>query len=166
MLQTKVMKLPNPCLNMPKHINQCLIYATAWLLNTPPQVIINFLEKTGEEKDKEGKMIGVHIDEIIDFFFLKGFMLCRITPNPASENGSPIFDPQKSTARTYSYLQMFDALIIEPRHAVSWSHVDKIIYSYIIRYGKKIISHIDIYSSTPIRMANSIDRILNHLCYN
>lgn len=90
---------------------QCMIYATAMLIDEKPSKIIKELGHDGSK--------GVHIQEILHILAQRGLYLSPVEPL-AILDGRRVYslDP----IRVYDYLKIHDALLIgnKPRHAVAW----------------------------------------------
>jgi hypothetical protein len=102
--------------------NTCLITASAMLLGVRPSVIISCLGHDGQELNEEGKMTGVHPQEIIDFAF--NYLvkkLLYIERHPYIQNGDiPNAVYQFSKSRFFNYLVQCEGVLITQSHAVAW----------------------------------------------
>jgi hypothetical protein len=121
-----------------------MIYSAAMLLNCDPAEIVEFIKHDGTEITFEGQqgqkqMKGVHIQEIVDFAWTKGYALMQIELFPTiapDRETQPILIWTKPTCsrRFMAYLRFHDALIwckagsSSPEHMVAWDAAEQKVY--------------------------------------
>lgn len=119
-------------LKLPSGVHQCLIYATAMLLDRHPDWVILKLGHDGAEiwwpeLEDPWNRRGVHIQEILDVVETVGHTLVcyQLMPTsvPIGEGLEVrlVFDPEYATERFSNILGGHKGLLITERHACAWN---------------------------------------------
>lgn len=118
-------------LTMPAGRPQCIIYATAMLLNVTPEEVIDKLSHDGmavwwPEYRDYARYRGHHIDEIVDLMVSYGRTLTPINRRPVQGPipiaARPYLTETEADSRFNDYFEHTVGLLINSTHACAYTH--------------------------------------------
>lgn len=107
----------------------CLLYSAAMVLDVEPEILIKEIGHDGQEiwwPEVENGKRGMHIQEIMDCFWHRGFGLVLIEKMPRSapyghdELARVVLDPNRIETRFLYHLYNRRAILISQSHACAW----------------------------------------------